>query len=101
MLRDSGVPAESFNAVLIIFGSAELLFALALMVFWHHRWPLLVCLGLMCLGTLGVAVKSPRYIAAAFNPITLNLAVCCLAAIDLLVLKRTRPIDPATRGECG
>ena len=101
MLKDSGVPAESLSMVLIIFGLSELLFAVALIIFWRHRWPLLLCLGLMCLATLGVAVKSPRYIAAAFNPITLNIAVSCLTLIDLLILKRTKPIDPRTRGAHG
>jgi ABC-type iron transport system FetAB permease component len=86
---------------LIIFGSAELLFALALVIFWQRRWPVFLCLVLMCLGTAGVAMKSPKYIAAAFNPLTLNLAVGCLALVDLLILKRTRPIDPAIHAECG
>jgi hypothetical protein len=36
--------------------------------------------------TIGVAVNSPRYLGAAFNPVSLNLAVLCLAVIDLLVL---------------
>jgi hypothetical protein len=36
--------------------------------------------------TVGVAVNSPRYLGAAFNPVSLNLAVGCLAVIDLMVL---------------
>lgn len=101
MLKDAGVSAESSGQVLILFGLAELLFALTLVICWNCRWPLLLCLGLMCLGTIGVALKSPRYIGAAFNPITLNLAVSCLAPVDLLALKRNKPTDPAIRAGCG
>lgn len=34
---------------------------------------------------LGVAVTSPRYLGAAFNPVSLNVAVAALAVITLLV----------------
>ena len=57
----------------------------------------------MLLATIGVAVSSPRYLGAAFNPVSLNLAVACLAVIDLLVLSglpsaarcRRRPVSRA------
>ncbi|SRR5712692_260955 len=86
MLRDAGVPAEHAGVVLTMLAVAELLLALSLLIFWHRRWPLFVCLGLMVLATIGVTVSSPRYLWAAFNPISLNLAVACLAIIDLLVV---------------
>ena len=41
----------------------------------------------MVLATIGVALNSPRYLTAAFNPVSLNLAVACLAIIDLMVLR--------------
>jgi hypothetical protein len=40
----------------------------------------------MVLATVGVAINSPRYLGAAFNPVSLNLAVAGLAVIDLIVL---------------
>jgi hypothetical protein len=86
MLRDAGVAAESTWAVLALLGVAELLVALCLLNFWRRRWPALLCLGLVGLATIGVAVNSPRYLGAAFNPVSLNLAVACLAVIDLMVL---------------
>jgi hypothetical protein len=64
----------------------ELLIALCLLIFWRRRWPSLLCLGLIVLATIGVAVNSPRYLGAAFNPVSLNLAVACLAVVDLLVI---------------
>jgi hypothetical protein len=72
--------------VLALLGVAELLIGLCLLIFRHRRWPALLCLGLSVLATIGVAVNSPRYLGAAFNPVSLNLAVACLAVIDLMVL---------------
>lgn len=86
MLLDVGIASESTGVVLAMLGIAELLFALCLVLFWHGRWPPLICVGLMCLATIGVAVSSPRYLGAAFNPVSLNLAVVCLAVIDMMVL---------------
>ena len=101
MLRDAGVAAERTGALLTLLGIAELLLALGLLVFWHRRWPPMVCVGLMLLATIGVAVSSPRYLGAAFNPVSLNLAIACLATIDLMILKglpsaarcRRRPVS--------
>ena len=86
MLRDAGVGVESTWAVLATLGIAELLLALCLVIFWRRRWPPWLCLAVMGVATIGVAVTSPRYLGAAFNPLSLNLAVACLAVIDLLVL---------------
>jgi hypothetical protein len=103
MLRDAGIAAENTSAVLTLLGLAELLVAVCLLLFWRRRWPALLCVGLMVAATIGVAVNSPRYLGAAFNPVTLNLAVACLAAIDLIVLRglpsaarcRRRPVAGA------
>lgn len=86
MLRDVGVPTGVTNITVIAFGILEMAFAAALLVFWHRRWPVSVCLGSMILATTVVGLNSSRYFEAAFNPASLNLAVVCLAAIDLLVL---------------
>jgi len=86
MLRDAGVAAGVTNFAVIAFGILELSFAATLVVAWHRRWPMFVCLGLMLFATTAVGMNSPRYFEAAFNPLTLNLAVACLAGIDLLVL---------------
>ncbi|MCM3871370.1 MAG: DoxX-like family protein [Pyrinomonadaceae bacterium] len=104
MLRDGGIDAETAAAVLIAGGIGEILFGLCLLLFWTRRWPPLLCLGLMLMATVGVAVSSPQYLGAAFNPVSLNLAITCLAVIDLIVLKglpsaarcRRRPVSEAT-----
>jgi len=86
MVRDAGLTAGVAASVVSALGILELTFAAALLAAWHRRWPLFVCLALMVLATAAVGMNSPRYFAAAFNPFTLNLAVACLAGIDLLVV---------------
>ena len=67
-------------------GAAELGFALALLLGWRARWPAVVTILLMLAATVGVGLRSPAYLVAAFNPAALNLAVAALAAVDLLNL---------------
>jgi hypothetical protein len=58
------------DIAVVTLGLLELVLAAALLIAWHRRWPLVTC-----------------FVATvAFNPVSLNLAVVCLAAIDLLVL---------------
>lgn len=86
MVRDAGLAAGVAGSAVTALGILELSFAAALLVAWNRRWPLFVCLALMLLATAAVGMNSPRYFGAAFNPLTLNLAVVCLAGIDLLVV---------------
>ena len=86
MLRDVGVGDEIGRLAVTALGVSELAFAAVLLLAWHRRWPASACLGSMLLATAVVGLNSPRYFEAAFNPVSLNLAVACLAAIDLLVL---------------
>jgi len=87
ILRDAGFTSEHCGKVLTAFGISEVMLSLCLLIFWHCRWPSAACLVLMLAGTIGVAVTSPRYLGAAFNPVSLNLSVACLAVIDLILLK--------------
>lgn len=87
MLRDAGLTAEHADIALTAFGVGEMAFAGCLLLFWRRYWPLYICIAAMCLGMVGVMLSSPRFITAAFNPVSLNTGVACLAAVDLLVLK--------------
>jgi hypothetical protein len=87
MLRDLGTSVGRVNTALTAFGIAEVVFAFSLLLFWRRRWPLYLCIAAMFFGTIGVIVSSPRFITAAFNPVSLDTAVACLAAVNLLVLK--------------
>ena len=86
MLRDAGIAADIRGMAVTALGIAELLLSATLLFAWHGRWPSSLCIGLMVLATALVGVNSPRYFDAAFNPLSLNVAVACLAGIDLLVL---------------
>ena len=85
MLRDAHVPSGWLDAAPTAFGLVEVILAVVLLLFWNRRWPAVVCLVLMVAATIGVAVFSPRYLGAAFNPISLNASVAVLCFVDLLV----------------
>lgn len=86
MLRDAGIAGGVTGFAVSALGILELSFAATLLIAWHRRWPMYACVTLMFLVTAAVGLHSPRYFEAAFNPLTLNLAVACLASVDLLVL---------------
>jgi uncharacterized membrane protein YphA (DoxX/SURF4 family) len=84
MLRDAGIAPGASAAAVIAIGVLELLFGVSLLAAWHKRWPPALSIGLMAAATIAVGVNSPRYFEAAFNPFSLNVAVVCLAIVDLL-----------------
>jgi DoxX-like family len=86
MLQDAGVPSDWLPTALSAAGFAELAFAFVLLLFWRHRWPSVACLVLMLAATVAVIAFSPRYLGAAFNPLTLNLSVAALSLLDLVNL---------------
>ena len=93
MLADAGVPPEQRTLAGVVTGVAELLYAGVLLVAWRARWPALLSLVAMFVATLSVGLSSPRFLGAAFNPVSLNLLVMALAGIDLL----TSPLTPSAR----
>lgn len=84
LLLDAGFPRAAVPALLRLFGAGEVAFGLSFLLLWHRRWPFLVSAGLMPLATAAVARRSPRYLGAAFNPVTLNAAVGALSLIGYL-----------------
>ena len=95
LLRDAGLPGSALGPLVVALGVAELLFALGLLLTWHRPWLPAIGAGFAVVATAIVAVASPRYLGAAFNPVTLDLAVVLLAAIDLLTLA-----DLPSAGRC-
>jgi hypothetical protein len=86
MLADAGLAPESALRVLTGLGLAELVLAVALLVTWHRAGLAVVALAFAVVATALVAATSPAVLGAAFTPITLNLGLGLLAAIDLLTL---------------
>jgi len=81
MLMDGGMGPSAARAAVVALGVAELLFGAAMLLAWRQRSLFLGVIALMAATTAGVAVNSPRFLAAAFNPVTLNLSVAALAAV--------------------
>ena len=86
MVRATGIPASGVGAAVVAVGVAEIAFAICLLGSWHSRWPAVACLAFAALATVGAVLTTPSYLGAAFNPVTLNLGVACLATIDLLTI---------------
>ena len=79
-----GTPAARLHAAVALAGWVEVLFSLLVVVLWRHNWLLWVTLGVMVVGIPVVAITAPTYLSAAFNPLTLNVAVAALAVIAII-----------------
>lgn len=80
MLAQSGLPLSLLPWI----GASEILFGLLLIALWPSRPILLLSAAAMLAATIAVARNSPAFLTAAFNPITLNLAVLTLSLIAWL-----------------
>ncbi len=76
-----GLNLEQAKQLAFLGGSAEIAFGVAVLVFWKHRWPL-VLTALSMVGLLAFALTvHPLLAVAAFNPVTTNLTVLALAVV--------------------
>ena len=107
MLSDAGLQAGTAERVLVVIGVAEVALGAVLLTAWRVRWPFAVILVLMPVALVGVSVVSPSVLAAAFNPVALNVAVAGLAAVAWLTgtdlpsasrCLRARPTEPSVEG---
>jgi uncharacterized membrane protein YphA (DoxX/SURF4 family) len=80
MLAQTGVSA----ALLPWIGGVEIVFGLLVLYGWAWRSIFPVNLALMVAAVVAVAWNSPLYLTAAFNPVTLNLAVIALSIVGWL-----------------
>ena len=87
MLADAGITEAVAPTVLVIVGSAEVVLGAAVLVFFQRRWPLVVTVLLMMLATIAVAINSPQFLSAAFNPVGLNLLLAVISLIGLVAMK--------------
>ena len=84
MLLQSGLPLSA----LPIIGGLELLFGLAILCLWRVRAIFPASAILMLFALVAVSVKSPAYLTAAFNPVSLNLAVIALSIVGWIASKK-------------
>lgn len=80
LLQESGLPAS----FIIVVGLIEVALGLWLIFAWRSRFLFVLTIVLMVLATVGVALSSPHYLIAAFNPVTLNILMIVLSVVGLL-----------------
>jgi hypothetical protein len=68
-------------------GLIEVALGAVVLTAWRARWPFVVILLLMPAALVAVSIVTPSVLAAAFNPVVLNVAVAALAAVGWLTSK--------------
>jgi hypothetical protein len=84
MLQQAGISVMTAPLAAQVIGGMEVVFGLAMLLVFHRRWPFVVTIVLMIAATLGVAISAPRFLVAAFNPVSLNVLMIALAVVGLL-----------------
>jgi hypothetical protein len=87
MLGNVGIADSAGPTVLVVAGFAEVVMGVIVLAFFRRRWPLTLTVMLMILATVGVAISSPQFLAAAFNPVSLNLLLAVLSLTGLIALQ--------------
>lgn len=87
MLTRAGATPAMAATLVSVAGAAEIGLGLLMLLAWRQRWPLLLTIALMVAALAGALRYTPELVVAAFNPVSLNLAVIVLAAIGFLTAK--------------
>ena len=83
MLVQAGVPIRFLPWI----GGAEILIGLVFLLAWRWRGVFAANIALMLVAVASVAVTSPDYLKAAFNPVTLNLGAIALSIVGWIASK--------------
>jgi hypothetical protein len=81
LLSGTGFPAALLDRAMIGIGLAELLFGLVILMRPRWRWVFPASAVLMVPALLAVVAVDGRFLVAAFNPVSLNVAVVAIAVI--------------------
>jgi hypothetical protein len=84
LLADGGLRGETARLALLILGCCEIVLGLSFLVVRRATWLFAATIVLTTAATLAVALASPRYLMAAFNPVSLNTLMSALAVVGLL-----------------
>jgi len=84
MLMQAGLPISLLPWV----GGAEILLGLLVLMTWNVRAVFAVNAVVMVVATVALAVRSPAYLTAAFNPVTLNFAIIALSLAGWIAARR-------------
>jgi hypothetical protein len=88
-----GIRPELQSIVSYAAGTAEVAFALCLVLFHSYVWPQLASAIATAVLLLFVAIYAPSYLVAAFNPVVMNVASISLSAIAILVLRESVEVE--------
>jgi hypothetical protein len=84
MLADGGLTGDAARLSLRLLGAFEIGLGLSLIVVRRATWHFAATIVLTTLATFAVALASPRFLTAAFNPVSLNTLMAALAVVGLL-----------------
>ncbi|HVC93527.1 MAG TPA: DoxX-like family protein [Pirellulales bacterium] len=84
MIADAGLTGNHAGYALWLVGGCEVVFGLSLLFVRQAGRHFAATIVAMVLATLMVAIVSPRYLTAAFNPVSLNVLLAAMATIGLL-----------------
>jgi DoxX-like family len=83
MLQQGGMPA----GLIVPIGIAEIVFGIVVLIAWRSRWPLAATVVAMLLASVAVGIRSPQFVSAAFNPVTLNVCVIALCIVAWIAMR--------------
>ena len=78
-----GLGREAAVVMATTAGIAEILMAIAVVVFWRERWPMILTIIAMVGLLVYSLVLTPDLALGAFNPVTINVCVIALALVAL------------------
>jgi hypothetical protein len=81
MLQAAGWNFSPLSPMVSLFGTAEIVTGIIGLLFWRWRGYLALTAVGMIVALATVALRSPEYLRAAFNPVTLNLSVLVLSIV--------------------
>jgi len=87
MVQQGGFSALTAPTLVQAIGWVEVTFGLVLFFAFHRVWPLITTIALMVVATVGVALNSPHFLNAAFNPVSLNVLMIALALSGLISIR--------------
>jgi hypothetical protein len=95
LMQQGGFSDTATPRAVEVMGWMEIVVGLGMLIFWRQRWHFVINIFLMVAVTVGVAINSPQYLVAAFNPVSLNILMIALALVGLLASR-----DLPSAGRC-
>lgn len=88
-----GLSIEHAELLAKVGGVSEILFSVAVVLFWTQRWPLVVTAVGMIILLIFSLLAVPNLAMGAFNPVTTNL---CVLILSLVALRQMENLPEAT-----